>query len=56
MHAPAFGQLLAKFIGDGVASSLDVSALRPSRFSESALTTPRSFSEMRDPFSRRFAR
>ncbi|MDP9179180.1 MAG: FAD-binding oxidoreductase [Gemmatimonadota bacterium] len=36
MHAPAIGQLLAEFICDGVASSLDVSALRPTRFSERA--------------------
>ncbi len=36
MHAPAIGQLLAEFVCDGVASSLDVSALRPTRFSERA--------------------
>ena len=36
MHSPANGQLLAEFICDGVASSLDVSALRPTRFSERA--------------------
>jgi sarcosine oxidase subunit beta len=40
MHAPAIGQLLAEFICDGVASSLDVSALRPTRFSERALNPP----------------
>ena len=34
MHAPALGQLLAEIILDGAAKSLDVSALRPSRFAE----------------------
>jgi glycine/D-amino acid oxidase-like deaminating enzyme len=34
MHAPALGQLLAEIILDGAASTLDVSALRPSRFAE----------------------
>jgi sarcosine oxidase subunit beta len=34
MHAPALGQLLAELMSDGVAASLDVSALRPSRFRE----------------------
>jgi len=34
MHAPALGQLLAEIMSDGVSSSLDVSALRPSRFKE----------------------
>jgi sarcosine oxidase subunit beta len=34
MHAPTLGQLLAEIMSDGVASSLDVSALRPSRFAE----------------------
>jgi sarcosine oxidase subunit beta len=34
MHAPALGQLLAEIMSDGAASSLDVSALRPSRFAE----------------------
>ena len=34
MHAPALGQLLAEIMSDGVASSLDVRALRPSRFLE----------------------
>jgi len=34
MHAPALGQLLAEIVIDGVASTLDVSALRPSRFDE----------------------
>ncbi len=41
MHSPALGQLLAEIICDGVASSLDVSALRPTRFSERA-SNPRS--------------
>jgi glycine/D-amino acid oxidase-like deaminating enzyme len=36
MHSPALGQLLAEIICDGVASSLDVSALRATRFSERA--------------------
>jgi sarcosine oxidase subunit beta len=36
MHSPAIGQLVAEFICDGVASSLDVSALRPTRFAERA--------------------
>ena len=36
MHAPALGQLLAEIVIDGAASSLDVSALRPSRFEEGA--------------------
>ncbi|MEO7503040.1 MAG: FAD-binding oxidoreductase [Gemmatimonadaceae bacterium] len=40
MHAPAIGQLLAEFVCDGVASSLDVSALRPTRFSERAPNLP----------------
>ena len=35
MHAPALGQLLAEIIVDGVASTLDARALRPSRFAES---------------------
>ena len=34
MHAPALGQLLAEIMSDGAASSLDVTALRPSRFAE----------------------
>ena len=34
MHAPALGQLLAELMSDGGASSLDVTALRPSRFLE----------------------
>jgi sarcosine oxidase subunit beta len=34
MHAPALGQLLAEIMSDGRASSVDVSALRPSRFLE----------------------
>ncbi|HEY0007006.1 MAG TPA: FAD-binding oxidoreductase [Pyrinomonadaceae bacterium] len=34
MHAPALGQLLAEIILDGAAHTLDVHALRPSRFIE----------------------
>ncbi len=34
MHAPALGQLLAEIILDGTARTLDVNALRPSRFAE----------------------
>jgi sarcosine oxidase subunit beta len=34
MHAPALGQLLAEIILDGAAHTLDVHALRPSRFAE----------------------
>jgi sarcosine oxidase subunit beta len=34
MHAPAIGQLLAEMVFDGVASSIDVEELRPSRFAE----------------------
>jgi len=34
MHAPALGQLVAEMILDGRARSLDVTALRPSRFDE----------------------
>jgi glycine/D-amino acid oxidase-like deaminating enzyme len=34
MHAPALGHLLAEIILDGRASTLDVHALRPSRFAE----------------------
>ncbi|MDA0986527.1 MAG: FAD-dependent oxidoreductase [Bacteroidetes bacterium] len=37
MHAPALGQLLAEEILDGKAHSLDISALRPSRFKEGKL-------------------
>ena len=37
MHSPALGQLLAEIICDGSASTLDVSALRPTRFVEGAL-------------------
>ena len=40
MHSPALGQLLSEIICDGVASSLDVSALRPTRFSERVLNQP----------------
>lgn len=36
MHSPALGQLLAEIILDGAASSLDVHALRPTRFAEGA--------------------
>jgi sarcosine oxidase subunit beta len=35
MHAPALGALLAELISDGRFSSLDATALRPSRFEES---------------------
>jgi sarcosine oxidase, subunit beta len=34
MHAPALGQLLSEIILDGEAKSLDVRALRPTRFAE----------------------
>jgi len=34
MHSPALGQLLAEIILDGRARSLDINALRPSRFAE----------------------
>ncbi len=37
MHAPALGALLAELISDGGVSSLDASALRPSRFQEGQL-------------------
>ena len=37
MHAPALGQLLAEIIVHGRATSLDVRALRPSRFAEQDL-------------------
>lgn len=37
MHSPMLGQLLAEMILTGRAQSLDVSALRPSRFAEGAL-------------------
>ena len=40
MHSPALGQLLAEIICDGVASTLDVSPLRPTRFAEGAANTP----------------
>jgi sarcosine oxidase, subunit beta len=36
MHAPALGSLLAELISDGAFSSLDATALRPSRFVEGA--------------------
>jgi sarcosine oxidase subunit beta len=34
MHSPALGQLVAEMILDGEAHSVDVRALRPSRFAE----------------------
>ena len=34
MHAPALGQILAEMIVHGGAQSLDVRALRPTRFAE----------------------
>src|SRR5437588_5218959 len=34
MHSPALGQLLAEIILDGAAKSLDIHALRPTRFDE----------------------
>jgi sarcosine oxidase, subunit beta len=34
MHSPALGQLLAEIMSDGLASTLDVRALRPTRFAE----------------------
>jgi len=37
MHSPAIGQLLAEIICDGAASTLDVSALSPTRFADGAL-------------------
>ncbi|HTK31724.1 MAG TPA: FAD-binding oxidoreductase [Candidatus Saccharimonadaceae bacterium] len=41
MHSPALGQLLAEMMCDGAARSLDVAALRPSRFVEAdACATP----------------
>ena len=36
MHAPALGQLVAEFVVDGAATSLDVTALRPERFASAA--------------------
>jgi sarcosine oxidase, subunit beta len=36
MHAPALGQLLTEIMSDGAATSLDVTALRPTRFAEGA--------------------
>jgi len=41
MHAPALGRLLAEIVTLGQARSLDVSPLRPSRFSEGGLEGPR---------------
>jgi glycine/D-amino acid oxidase-like deaminating enzyme len=35
MHAPALGQLLAEMVTDGEARSVDVRALRATRFAES---------------------
>lgn len=43
MHSPALGQLLAEIICDGAASTLDVSALRPTRFAEGAANTRPAF-------------
>ena len=34
MHSPALGQLLAEIMSDGTATSLDVHAIRPTRFAE----------------------
>jgi sarcosine oxidase subunit beta len=34
MHSPALGHLLAEIMSDGFASTLDVHALRPTRFAE----------------------
>ena len=34
MHSPALGQLLAEIMSDGRAATLDVTALRPTRFAE----------------------
>jgi sarcosine oxidase subunit beta len=34
MHSPALGQLVAEMILDGEAKAIDVSVLRPSRFTE----------------------
>src|SRR5262245_37864868 len=34
MHAPALGRLLAEIVTEGASRSLDVTALRPSRFAE----------------------
>lgn len=36
MHSPAIGQLVSEIICDGAASTLDISALRPTRFAEDA--------------------
>lgn len=40
MHAPALGQLTAELLTTGAARSLDVRALRPQRFAESAPNPP----------------
>jgi sarcosine oxidase subunit beta len=40
MHAPALGQLLSEIISDGIASTLDVTPLRPARFAEGDLNPP----------------
>jgi hypothetical protein len=37
MHAPALGHLLAEIVCEGAASTLDVRALRPGRFTEQDL-------------------
>jgi sarcosine oxidase subunit beta len=34
MHSPALGHMLAEIMSDGFASTLDVHALRPTRFAE----------------------
>lgn len=39
MHSPALGHLLAEIMSDGRATSLDVGALRPTRFAEGAPNT-----------------
>ena len=36
MHSPITGQCVAEIILDGAASTVDISALRPSRFAEGA--------------------
>jgi sarcosine oxidase subunit beta len=37
MHSPIVGRLVAEMILDGGAHSIDIDALRPSRFTEGAL-------------------
>ena len=36
MHSPIVGQLVAEIILDGAAHTIDINALRPSRFAEGA--------------------